>query len=317
MKLRLDALGGLFTRGLDLFVCSASFEERCESIPRALRGTGIQRVLVCENRNSFAAVSASAKRIRAYFGKRAEPVLLDKWDPFYGADQLGEITAGFLRAGVKTIAVDVTTFTHEALLIFLKILHDRLHKGHSLYLLYNPADEYAVGLPDEEKWLCKGIKEIRSVLGYSGRMVPSKGGHLVVLMGFEPERTVEIVESYEPFTLSLGCGEGAFGEKHHHLNRSFHQAVVAKYPRCFQFKFPTEDPIGARDAILGQKELGGDLNTVVAPMNTKLSTIGAALAGIKADDIQLCYASARHYNIDGYSRPSGECIIFTGFLSDG
>src|SRR5277367_6543113 len=140
MKLRLEVLGGQFTRGIDLFVCSASFEERCESIPRALRGARIQRVLVCENRNSFAAVSASAKRIRAYFGRRAQPVLLDKWDPFYGADQLGEITASCLKEGFETIVVDVTTFTHEALLIFLKILHDRLRKGHLLYLLYNPAE---------------------------------------------------------------------------------------------------------------------------------------------------------------------------------
>jgi hypothetical protein len=314
MKLRLDSLPEQFNRGLDLFVCSASFEERCESIPMALRGARIQKVFVCENRNSFAAVSASAKRIRASFGRRAKPVVLDKWDPLYGADQLDTMTASCVSAGIDTIAVDVTTFTHESLLIFLKILHSRLREGHTLYLLYNPAEEYAVGLPDEEKWLCKGIKEIRSVLGYSGRMVPSKGQHLIVLMGFEPERTVEIVESYEPTALSLGCGEGAFGEKHHHLNWSFHQSVVARYPGCFQFVFPTEDPIGARDSILRQKELGGDLNTVVAPMNTKLSTIGAAMAGIEADDMQLCYASARHYNIDGYSRPSGECIIFSEFL---
>jgi hypothetical protein len=49
-------------------------------------------------------------------------------------------------------------------------------------------------------------------------------------------------------------------------------------------------------------------------MNTKLSTSGAALAALEADEIQLCYASARHYNIEGYSRPSQECIIFQDFL---
>lgn len=41
-------------------------------------------------------------------------------------------------------------------------------------------------------------------------------------------------------------------------------------------------------------------NTIIAPMNNKISTIAAGLASIENTDIQLCYASVKLYNKAGY-----------------
>ena len=46
-------------------------------------------------------------------------------------------------------------------------------------------------------------------------------------------------------------------------------------------------------------------------MNTKLSTLGAALAAVERPEIQLCYARAIEYNESGYSTPSNQVTIFT------
>ena len=57
----------------DVFVCSASYEERCKSIPTALAGFGaIGRRLVCFNHKSSAAVSANADFLVEQGGKDAE-----------------------------------------------------------------------------------------------------------------------------------------------------------------------------------------------------------------------------------------------------
>jgi hypothetical protein len=45
-------------------------------------------------------------------------------------------------------------------------------------------------------------------------------------------------------------------------------------------------------------------------MNTKISTVGAALAAIKQESIQLCYAQANIYNVERYSAVSDEVFIF-------
>ena len=53
-----------------------------------------------------------------------------------------------------------------------------------------------------------------------------------------------------------------------------------------------------------------DTNIVIAPMNNKISTVGASLAAISNENIQLAYAKASLYNTDGYSSPSDNVYFF-------
>ena len=55
-------------------------------------------------------------------------------------------------------------------------------------------------------------------------------------------------------------------------------------------------------------------NALIAPMNTKISTVGAALLAMEDDTIQLCYATAHQYNEKGYSTPGQECYYFNVVL---
>ncbi|MDZ7639060.1 MAG: hypothetical protein U5J83_12570 [Bryobacterales bacterium] len=90
----------------------------------------------------------------------------------------------------------------------------------------------SLGAEPSEKWLCKGIKDIRSVLGYPGLMIPSRAVHLIVLIGFQGRGTIQIVDAYEPQFLSLGCGEGTLSENHHVLNKRFFGIVASRYKGC-------------------------------------------------------------------------------------
>ena len=45
------------------------------------------------------------------------------------------------------------------------------------------------------------------MLGFPGQMVPSKSTHMIVLVGFEYDRTLELVRLCEPTFVSLGIAD--------------------------------------------------------------------------------------------------------------
>jgi hypothetical protein len=178
-------------------------------------------------------------------------------------------------------------------------------------VVYTAADEYSIGLPPEKKWLSKGVRDIRSVLGYPGTITPSRRSHLIVLVGFEADRALELIESYEPNVLSLGFGEeaSAVGPHHQAINRLAFRQIASKVIHYTEFNFSATSPFDAEIALKEQIKLRPDCNVLVAPMNTKLSTIGAAAVAFRDDNIRLCYASAMTYNVDNYSRAADYCYL--------
>jgi hypothetical protein len=150
------------------------------------------------------------------------------------------------------------------------------------------------------------------VLGYPGASRPSRKSHLIVLVGFESDRAERLLDEYQPHVISLGFGQDgtATSSKHQHVTRlAFGQlASKAKYN---EFEFFCDDVAAVESAVAIQVSRFPDCNVVIAPMNTKLSTVGVAGAAFRNDDIQLCYASASRYNVEGYSRPGDTCVLTT------
>jgi hypothetical protein len=209
--------------------------------------------------------------------------------------------------------VDITTFTHEALLILLKLLQLKLKPTDSVTFLYTAALEYSVGDEEENKWLSKGIGEIRSVLGYPGKVLPTQKLHLVILTGFESERAERFIEEYEPNMLSLGLADpdSSTSPAHYPVNRAKHSRIAARHKDAVTFVFSCSDPVETMTAIQDRIRQVPDHNVLIAPMNTKISTVGAALVAFDNDSVQLCYATANQYNESNYSKPDSNCYLFT------
>ncbi|MCX6622788.1 MAG: hypothetical protein NTY38_17325 [Acidobacteria bacterium] len=296
----------------DVFICSASYEERCRSVPDAVSAHRyIGKRLVCFNQKSSSTVTGNAKYLLGRLGRNAHKVPLDKTSPLITADNLQRALS---HAGGDdrdlSYLVDITTFTHEALLILLRLLQARAARS-PVVLAYAPAAEYSVGLPPEEKWLSKGITDIRSVLGYPGDSRPSRKSHLIVLVGFESDRAERLLDEYQPHVISLGFGQAgtATSAQNQHVNRLAFGQLASKVSNYGEFEFSCVDVSAVENAIAVQASKFPDCNVVIAPMNTKLSTVGVAGAAFRNEEIQLCYASASQYNVEGYSRPGDNCIL--------
>jgi len=225
----------------------------------------------------------------------------------------------------KSLLVDITAMSHELLTVVLGILNskDILNK---ITLLYVGASQYSFNTKDNEIWLSRGVKDIRSVLGFPGTMLPSRKLHLILLAGFEVERAAEVILRYEPTSLSIGKGARtqSISEKHHQDNKLFFDRLnefLAQQSfyneKINHFEFSCVDPVRTKNDLLKHiNELPGsqERNIVICPLNTKISTVGAALVAIERPDIQLCYAEPMEYNADGYVKPDEQVSIID--LSD-
>ena len=174
--------------------------------------------------------------------------------------------------------------------------------------LYSKAEEYSIGDEPAEKWLSKGIGEIRSVLGFPGRVYPSRPLHLLVLVGLEYQRTIDLIGRYEPSSISLGYDDANGAGLAATIRAEGFRRVEAIYGATRHFGFPCFEPSSVMRILLEQAAACAGHNIVVAPMNTKLSTIGVALMACERDDVQICYAQALVYNYQNYSR-AGENVV--------
>ena len=111
-------------------------------------------------------------------------------------------------------------------------------------------------------------------------MKPSQKLHLIVLTGFEVERVSELIRRCEPPVISLGYADSPEpnAKLHSEANRKSLAEVKAVRGPVTEFPFDCYDPKKTMDAILARATATPDHNIVLAPLSTKLSTVGAALA---------------------------------------
>lgn len=317
-KIPLAELGQHISGKIDLFVCCASFEERSISLAAAIGSKRVGRAIFCVNEDYAAPARKSVARLKEIYPTNHELLSINTDKPLLAADRFSALLSGTQFTPNGTIFVDITTFTHEQLLILIRLLRDAPHR-HRIFAGYTGASQYAIGLPDDQKWLSRGVDDIRSVLGYPGILVPSRKLHLIVLAGFESERAEKLIEAYDPAIISLGIGEqsASVSEQHRLTNSVFHNKLVALAKTIStiaggveQFQFSCVDPRSAQRTILDQAGKFQGYNAVVAPMNTKISTLGAAFAAFTDESLQICYAHPLSYNTENYSSPSTDCRMF-------
>ena len=309
---KINDLPDLLPSPVDVMICCASFERRSLSVALLLKRACVRRALICEHVNMHRYMASNVNKLRKHFGSATIPVRLDSSSPVRSADALmTAIDACHTKQRLRVV-VDITTFTHETLMICGEILALTLSPRDDVRFVYTVAKEYDPGTRDTDKWLSKGILSVRSVLGFPGDIRPGRDVHLILLHGFEIERSKSLIDEYEPDLLSLGrpTDSSSTCSPHALTNARVHKEVL-RYAQnvadVIEFEFAANDPLGCRDAIGRQACARPDINVVAATMNTKLSALGALLAARDNPNIQLCYAQPVTYNYDNYSLAGDEC----------
>jgi len=318
MKISLKELRGTLDSPIAVFICMASFESRCQSILQEL-ALASSHIVILKNVLAGSIAEEQYVQMIACAGEKGVGISLDLDAPMVTARSLLSVVEKSGAAGDGVIFVDVTTFTHEQLLILYRIL-SVMPVGRRVVFGYTGADRYSTNTDRTQAWLSKGVSQVRSILGFPGNFLPSRRLHLLLLVGFEHERAKSVIEAFEPGVLTLGLGDQAqsVSSAHYESNKIFFEDVKKFVEKrsslgglVRQFSFSCVDPIQASSSILSEVSKLPDYNTVICPMNTKLSTLGAAVAATEHPEIQLCYSRAIEYNESGYSTPSDQVTLFS------
>ena len=175
-----------YLQGYNLFICSTSFEDRCLEVANHIEISQFDKILVCHFMDNYQESNNNLRKLQEKFGEKCDVILLEKDSPLNNYDAIYDRLLGIT---FEKALLDISTFTREIFLIIIKLFNQDLFKDRILTMVYNPSDKYSnVSKDDYDKlWLSKGVKEIRTVVGYAGDFSPIKKDLLIVLVGFEAE----------------------------------------------------------------------------------------------------------------------------------
>jgi hypothetical protein len=318
----------------DLLICSASYEERCQSFVKHCPVNNLLYAIVCYTKEYFSELSNNLEKLENLLNvKKIKHETIEYYhkDSLKSTDIIMDCLDKIIaERKIQNVLIDVTTFTHEMTLILLWLFKEKYTKINITFSYsnagdYNPNTNSYEG--DEErkksdKWLSKGIDEIHSVLGYPGKLLPARSTHLVIVVGYEYDRALSIISEMEPSSLSLAFGKSdstTTTDKHRGARENFESVArdslsFLPQEKRLTFDISCNNPKTAKteleEHLYSKKEIIGDKNIVIFAMNNKVSTLGVGLLALENKNIQLCYAPALIYNYVDYSSLGNDCYLF-------
>lgn len=299
---------------VDLFICSSGFEERSTRLALSLNTNKISDSVIFHLNDTYKASNVNLNKIQEKIPEikvieYPKNSSLETFDIFY--DTLKRINTDKSNISLNVV-IDITTFSREVLLILIKVISLRSFSNFKTTIVYTPNESYSN--EDGNFWMTKGVREIRSIIGFSGLHSPSKKLMLLILNGFEEERTEHIIECFEPDKIVFGRPnkKGSINQSLNAISCSKYDSIKIRHQNLIteEFEFSCVDiktTINELNRIITENK---DFNIVISPLNNKISTIGVAITAINNEEVQVCYASANQYNIDVEAVASDYFLVY-------
>ena len=293
------------------FICTTSFEERCLSIAKNLSVDAMNNsYIMCGTTKEAEDLRIKhLEDLRRILDNKSKEISFSMRNSVSIVEAVVKIVRDLVNNREKNILVDISTFTHEMLLILMKAFYEKKGCFDSIFFVYNGARQYSVGDSPDAIWLSKGCKDIRNVYGYPGSPRITQKNHLIVLSGFEIERATKMIEEISPDYLTLGNGCEPTEDEHNEAMNYF-KGKLEEWRKTFSavqtdsFDFSCRDVYKTANCIREIIKKSGDRNYILVPLNTKLSTISVGLVALTNPSIQVHYSIPALYNYYAYSEPS-------------
>ncbi|MDO9228975.1 MAG: hypothetical protein Q7U03_05345 [Syntrophales bacterium] len=297
-----------------VFFASASYEPRSLAVAANLPDSCHFRLgLVYANEEFLTgpagdATKSNMDQLKSLLTKRCDVVLDATGSWLNSAKQLqalrflvGEAAKQLADSAKMNVWVDVTTFTRESLIVGCALLREQMTVSVFRVL-------YTVPLRHGE-WLSRGFREVRNIMGFPGVQIPGASTVLIVMSGFEPERTIRIIDEHEPSVVLLGIGNPPTNFTFLERNLKEQELVLARQ-EVKRFEFHASSVVEcARQLTAVVEQHLPQSNIIMAPMSTKLSTIATMLVAERHPAIQLAYCVPGEYNTESYSEGAQSVFI--------
>lgn len=289
----------------ELFIVCASYEERSIATVNSLsEGYRSKKGMVYVNDEFLqepigTPTEKNVEYLKSALDRHCDEVVVIKGSWLSAKSQLEALKSVLLKRDKEppkgaVITIDTTTFNREALLTAMLLLRTHYQNARIRTVYVSPQNH--------GEWLSRGFRCIRNVLGFSGIQEARQPNILIVLSGFEPERTLKIIEEHEPSKVLLGIADPPTDPSFLDRNRDDHKLILSRQD-VEEFCFPAGDINECWNCLESLvKDVIEENNVIIAPMNTKPSTLAVLLTAEKHVKIQITYCLPGEYNLSEYSK---------------
>lgn len=319
----------LHTQKIDLFIGGIGLEERC---PRGWN------LIKKSNINIKRKVMFYFKEItQTRESNRIEEINFDKlfdmtqkdfriksglYDEIFGLRKfekcLDDINFNSIK---KNIIIDISVMIKPYIFILLKYLFD-IKKLGVLYLLYTEPNVYhepkSKLLQKENSFFTKGTVKIGEIPGYSGWKDLKKKDTLIILLGFEGNRAIEITNAIEPEITIPVNGFPAYRPEFKDISIISNEELLREPSTFRNLRYaPANDPIGTKSVLESiHIKYSNNYNLTLAPIGTKPMSLGSCLFALQHPECRIVYPYPTEYNLK-VSEGFGNTWIYMIFSGEG
>ncbi len=232
--------------------------------------------------------SKNLSRIQAICDEKKvkiEKLKLSYKNPAYSWRKLESLVANKLMS-TENVILDISTMPRETIWGLLFFLQKNSKQTH--YIYHKPLN-YG-------EWLCKEPDRPRLLYKHSGIAEFGRHTALMILTGYDYDRTNQLVRFYEPALTVLGLQKGSqFDNQKRNIEKQHREQCKGTEVNTFEIDFYSGD-LGF--SVLNEEitKLKSDYNVIVASLGPKISSISIYRIFLKHPEIALTYVPTKEYN---------------------
>ncbi len=294
----------------DILITCGSFEERCTRFPYllSLSNASIDQTIVFnyleedknnKKRNNINAINSNLSKISR------KNLVFNSGSVSKPSEGIKEflkfLKQNSIELNNKKIVVDICTFTKPYLFVLFKVLKEifQLKRVDIVYTeprYYKNKDERS-----DEIVMTEGLDRIQSIPGFRGSPLEAQNV-LIVILGFEGKRSLEVFEEIEPnITFAInGFPSYKAGWNQISLNENI-KFLDSSGAHEHLFFAPANNPFETRnliDSIINEISETKNKNIIIAPLGSKMQAFGVLLFALNFKNISVVYPFPSSYKTD-------------------
>jgi hypothetical protein len=301
----------------DVFICCGSPEERCKGIIQKLDPNYRAKLVLFlrytdhESKKREKNIKEMKERLKNV-GEIRE-ITLDEEKPIpVIKDLIQEIEKERGTSKNPRITIDISTIIKWHLLILLKAL-DAKGINNCIRFLYTEPEDY---MTDLFQPLSFGIRNIFPIPTYSGNFDFSKNSLLVLILGYEGDRALALLEEMDPTECLLLVAKPAYHAewegRTEEMNREIINVVGESKIKYIHSRNPVLVFHQLRELLSSSKNL--QYNHIISPLGTKPQTLGLYLyLSTHPSNTVIIYGSPSRHNELFYSKGIGRSWVLPFF----
>ena len=296
----------------DLFICCASFEERCISSASKMGAdfkTRFAIIFVMEEPLYKKQLDNNLFKLQSELGKRTTEgifaISCQRENPTEGVTQLKNIWERCKPHNPEEpfITIDISGFTKIYLLELLHYLVIDLNLG--IPRILHTTQKY---LPTK---LTQGVNQITTIPNFFGSPSLEKETVLVLLLGFEPERALALWKQFNPVkTIALISSPPRHGKLDYVKYAQENNSYLLSQPSVEAGNVPADNPYAVRNTLEAiYNNTRASFNMVIGPFGTKPQVVGVFLFCLEHPKVQVVYSFPVKYTKSYLQRKPGSTLL--------